>query len=598
MIRPNEPNYTRMMLAVALAGLLLIVWQAQVEYPRRKLIAEVTQAEAEKAAKARAREAQIEAAKTEPVPQTHAARLAASPRIKIASDKLHGSIALKGARFDDLQLALYRMELDETSPEVTIFAPQGDEDAYFAQVGWVSPDGSTQVPNDSSLWKADQKELVAGSSVNLRWDNGQGVTFIISIALDQDYMFSVGQRVENHSKAAINVAPYAYINRSYHEPAQHFNIMHEGPMGVLEGALKELSYQELREKGTHSYDNASGWLGITDKYWLSALIPAEASYHTNFTYYQKSGQDRYQVDYLGSTAQIEAGGNAASALRLFAGAKEIEVLDRYTVGDGKEAPVPLFDRAVDFGVLYLLTKPLFLLLNYFYSYIGNFGLAIMMLTIVVKLAMFPLANKAFKATTQMRDLQPEMQKLKERCGEDKQKFNQELIQLYKREKVNPASGCLPILIQMPVFFALYKVFFVTIEMRHAPFFGWIRDLSAPDSSNLFTLFGLLPWDAPGFLHLGVLPILMCATMVIQMKQQPKPTDPTQAKMMAIMPYFFLFMFTGFPAGLVLYWIWSNILSILQQIVISWRYHKYHPVGQQKKASKIAEKKAKKASAEA
>lgn len=594
MRHPHETDYTRMGIAVFAAALLLIFWQAKIEWPRRQQL-EMQHAEhaksvaLEKEREAQAR-AQAAAKEGEVAPKTHEQRIAASPRVSIAADKLHGSIALKGARFDDLMLARYHMELDPSSPEVRLFAPAGDEQAYFATAGWVATDGKTKVPDSTSLWQADKQVLKANDTVNLRWNNGAGVVYVLSISLDQDYMFSIAQRVENKSGADIVVTPYAYINRTYDEPSQHFAIMHEGPMGVADGKLDETSYSDLREAGTKKLDNAEGWVGITDKYWLAALVPAPGTYKATLSYYTKADAHRYQVDFLGNSQTVAAGNVATSDLRLFAGAKEIEVLDNYAAGGNGKAPIPLFDRAVDFGVLYFLTKPLFLMLNFFYSHLGNFGLAIMMLTIVVKLAMFPLANKAFRATTQMRDLQPEMERIKERCGEDKQKYGQEVMAMYKREKVNPASGCLPVLIQMPVFFALYKVFFVTIEMRHAPFFGWLRDLSAPDSSNLFTLFTLVPWNHPSWLHLGILPMLMCLTMVIQMKQQPKPTDPVQAKMMNLMPYFFLFMFTGFPAGLVLYWVWSNTLSIFQQMFITWHYHRTHPVGIQKKQAKKAAKK--------
>jgi len=296
-----------------------------------------------------------------------------------------------------------------------------------------------------------------------------------------------------------------------------------------------------------------------------------ANFKTTYSFYQKNGIDRFQVDYLGSPTSIGTGASASNTTRLFAGAKVVEILDQYTKGEDGGAPVALFDRAVDFGMLYFLTKPLFLLLNFFYNLVGNFGIAILLLTFVVKACLYPLANAGYKSAAQMRKLQPHMLQLKERHGDDRMLFQKELMAMYKREKVNPASGCLPILIQMPVFFALYKVLFVTIEMRHAPFFGWLKDLSAMDPSNLFTAFSLLPWSHPQFLHLGILPILMCATMVIQMSQQPTPADPIQAKVIKLMPYFFLFIFASFPAGLVLYWIFSNCFSIIQQHIMTLKH---------------------------
>ncbi|NBX03764.1 MAG: membrane protein insertase YidC [Alphaproteobacteria bacterium] len=575
-MNPQDNDQTRIFVAIFAAALLLIFWQATVEAPRRAELAKLAAVEQRKQAITHAKEAARMAVKAASedagAPKTHAERLAASPRIKVASEHLHGSIALRGARFDDLTLARYRLEQDPKSPEVTLFAPSGDANAYFAHAGWLAADGTTKVPDSKTLWTADKQTLGAGDTVNLRWDNGAGQLFVLSVSLDKDYMFSIAQRVENKSAASISVTPYAYLNRAHKEESSSYAISHEGPLGVVDGVLTEIGYKELREKGNKEFP-AANWVSMSDKYWIAAIIPGGAQQKVNFSHYSKDEQDRYQVDYMGAVQDVAAGGTAEAKTRLFAGAKEIDVLDAYTLGDSNNAPITLFDRAVDFGWLYFLTKPLFLLLNFFYSHVGNFGIAIMSLTIVVKLCMYPLANKAFIATAQMRDLQPEMAKLKERCGDDKMKYNQEVMAMYKREKVSPASGCLPVLVQMPVFFALYKVFFVTIEMRHAPFYGWLKDLSVMDPSNLFTAFGLIDWQPWFGLHLGLLPLLMGITMFIQMKLQPKPADPVQAQMMNIMPFMFLFMFASFPAGLVLYWVWSNTLSIIQQRVITYRYHK-------------------------
>ena len=570
----DDTDYKRIMVALFLAAVVLTGWQVLVEWPRRQQLAQLHTENTVKREKA-----QAEAARSGPLKDeseaadnlTREQRLAGSARIAIRSDKLHGSIALKGARFDDLMLAKYRVTMEKDSPEVTLFSPQGDKVAYFAQAGWVSPDHAVKVPDQASRWQADKTQLTPQSPVELRWDNGEGQTFILKIALDADYMFTIEQRVENRAARAVTVMPYAYLNRTHDDTAQPYAISHEGPLGVMDGTLKEIPYKDLREKGNQSFERSTGWLGVTDKYWLGALAP-QGEYTAGFSHYMKGSASRYQVDALGAAVSAPASGSAESRLQLFAGAKEIHVLDRYAEGGGSQPPIPLFDRAVDFGVLYFLTKPLFLLLTFFYAHIGNFGIAIMLLTIVVKLAMYPLANKSFHSMAQMRELQPEMMKIRERYADDSIAMNKEMMALYKREKVNPAAGCLPILLQMPVFFALYKVLFVTIEMRHAPFFWWIRDLSAPDMSNLFTAFGLLPWDAPHWLHLGVLPMLFGVTMIIQMKQQPKPADPVQAKMMTFMPYFFVVLFAGFPAGLVVYWVWSNVLSIIQQQIITRRHH--------------------------
>jgi len=575
---PQDTDYKRLGLTVFLAAVTLIVWQNYIDHPRRVKMAEYVKAQEAKQAEKR-----VESVKALPVNKETPAeenaslnrneRLALSPRVTIANSKIDGTIALKGARFDDLRLAKYRTDLDPHSPEVTLFAPNGDRDAYFTQIGWVAADGKTKVPDHTSQWASDKKSLTPGSPITLSWNNGEGVTFQLVVSLDDDYMFNIEQKVENKSAGDIQVAPYAYINRAYDEPKQHMNIAHEGPIGVVDGVLNEIGYKELREKGSKSFDNASGWLSISDKYWLAALIPGEGGYKANFSHYLKGDRDRYQADYLGSAKTLGSGESTSTGVRLFAGAKEIHALDRYTLGTNGQAPIPLFDRAVDFGSLYFLTKPMFLMLTFFYAHIGNFGIAIMLLTIVVKLALYPLANKSFHSMAQMREVQPQILKIRERYADDQLAMNKEMMALYKREKINPASGCLPVLIQMPVFFALYKVFNVTIEMRHAPFFGWLKDLSATDPSNVFTLFGALPVDAPQWLpHIGILPILFCATMVIQMKMQPKPADPTQAKMMAWMPYIFLYMFAGFASGLVLYWVWSNVLSIIQQQIITRTHH--------------------------
>lgn len=572
----DEPDYKRLFTAIFMAALLLISWQALVEHPKRQKLAQyaVEQAKQHEIEKTQsAAQAPLKDTVRDYNPSlTREQRLAATPRVAVRSPALHGSIDLKGARLDDLTLVKYRETVDPKSPEVVLLSPSGDKQSYFAQAGWLAADGRTKVPTGDTLWQADRKELKPGQPVTLTWNNGEGQFFEIQIALDEHYMFTLTQRMENHASHEVSVFPYAFLNRIYEEAGQHYVILHEGPLGVMEGALEELSYGDLREKGNKTFEHATGWLGVTDKYWLTAMIP-QGEFKATFSHYQKNGVNRYQADYLGAAQSVQAGGVLEQRLLVFAGAKELSVIDAYAKGDvGKHIPpIPLFDRAVDFGTLYFLTKPMFLLLNFFFTLAGNFGVAILLLTIVVKILMYPLANKSYHAMAQMRELQPEILKLRERYGNDQIKMNQEMMALYKREKVNPASGCLPVLIQMPVFFALYKVLFVAIEMRHAPFFGWIRDLSAADPSNIFTLFGLLEWGTPPWLHLGVLPIVMCATMVIQMRQQPKPADPVQAKVFAWMPYFFLFLFASFPAGLVLYWAWSNILSILQQQLITRRH---------------------------
>ena len=572
-LRPLAPRlYSIASIAIFLAALLLMSWQALVEAPKRQKIAAYTQAQAKKIEEQKktfATQAAIKESSDENPALTREERLVKTPRVSIHTAKLQGSITLKGARIDDLTLTAYREALAENSKPVTLLSPAGGGESYFIQAGWVAADGKTRVPNHDTLWQSDKTKLSATDPVTLRWDNGEGQTFELIMALDEHYMFSVTQRVINRASRSIQLQPYAFLNRAHEDPAQHYGILHEGPLGVMEGSLAEISYQELREKTNKTFENASGWLGIGDKYWLTAMIP-QGEFKATFSHYEKNGHNRYQVDFLKPNVAIESGSASEQTFRIFSGAKELRIIEAYAAGDpSKNMPgITLFDRAIDFGVLYFLTKPMLMLLTFFHTHISNFGVNIMLLTIVVKLLMFPLANKSFKSMAQMRQLQPEILKLRERYGDDAIKMNQEMMALYKREKVNPASGCLPLLIQMPVFFALYKVLFVSIEMRHAPFFGWIKDLSAADPSNLFTLFGLFDWGAPSWLHLGVLPIVMCITMVLQMRQQPKPADPIQAKMMAYMPFFFLFLFASFPAGLVLYWAWSNVLSIAQQALIT------------------------------
>lgn len=570
-----ELRNTLILLLVTMA--FFIAWQLLVEYPRQR--AEYAQKLLEQQRRMTDTGALLPQADGEKAAGSppRGELLAQSPRLPIRSDKLHGSINLRGGQFDDITLARYRETIDPHSPEVVLLSPAGAESGYFAELGWLKAGEAGKpgpaLPGSSTLWQTGDAALTPSSPVTLRWDNGEGLIFIRRISMDGDYMFTVTQEVRNGGGDTATLVPYGLINRARAAAATKTPILHEGPLGVLEGALQEISYEDLKEDKSRTFRGAGGWLGVTDKYWLSALIPdGGATVTANFSYYEAKGGERYQADYLGNAVSVAPGETGKTTVRLFAGAKEVSVLDRYTDDLG----IALFDRAVDFGYLYFLTKPIFRALNYLYLHLGNFGLAILLLTVGVKGLMFPLANKSYKAMNQMKALQPEIQRLKERCKDDRARFQREMMALYRKERVNPASGCLPVLIQLPVFFALYKVLYVTIEMRHAPFYGWIVDLSAADPTNMFTLFGLLSWDAPPFLHVGVLPIAMSLTMILQQKLQPKPSDPAQAKVMSWLPYIFLFMMAGFPAGLVLYWTWSNTLSILQQWVISRRHGEKPP----------------------
>ena len=489
--------------------------------------------------------------------------LAAAPRLRIETPRLSGSLPLtvsggvSGAsrsvgllRIDDITLTNYRETLDPESPRIELLSPKGTGDAYFADFGWATTDASVALPAEGALWQADKDVLRPGAPVTLTWDNGAGLVFEQVLEIDEHYLFNVTQRVINNGDAPVSMVPYGLISRSGTPDVLGFYILHEGLLGVFDDALQEIDYSELQEDGRIVETSTGGWLGITDKYWLVALAPeAKRPFEGHFVHRGSNG-DRYQADFIYQEGlSIPAGGSGEIGNRLFAGAKEVMLLDEYR----DEAGIARFDLSVDFGWFYFLTKPIFYALHYINGLVGNFGIAILILTVIIKLFFFPLANKSYRSMALMRKLQPEMVKMKERFGDDKQRLNQEMMALYKKEKVNPMSGCLPILIQIPVFFALYKVMFVTIEMRHAPFFGWIQDLSAADPTSILNLFGLMPWGVPDLgafepLNIGVWPLLMGISMYLQMKLNPQPPDPIQAKIFALMPIMFTFLLAQFPAG--------------------------------------------------
>ena len=490
--------------------------------------------------------------------------LAERRSLRIDNGRLHGSLSLQGGRIDDITLADYHEELSKNSPEIKLLNPAGTANAYFAESGWVAATDGVVVPSGDTLWQTDTETLSANQPAVLTWDNGAGLAFEKSITLDGNYMFELTRSVTNNSDQPVTLHPYDLVSRWGTPQISGFYILHEGPIGVMDETLTEIDYSDLQDDGDVEMTSAGGWLGITDKYWLTALVPAQAEQLVaNFRHSLKDGQSRYQVDYLWQPRTVQPGQTVSVTHHFFAGAKEVDKLDAYSEQYG----IPLFDRAVDFGWFYFLTKPIFHMLEFFYGLVGNYGIAILCLTLVVKLLFFPLANKSYRAMSQMKKLQPEMQKLRERYGEDKQKMQQELMALYKKEKVNPMAGCLPIVVQIPVFFSLYKVLFVNIEMRHAPFYGWIHDLSAPDPTSMFNLFGLLPFTPPQMLMIGALPLMMGFTMWLQQRLNPQPADPVQAKVMMFLPVMFTFLFATFSAGLVLYWTWNNILSIAQQWII-------------------------------
>lgn len=496
-------------------------------------------------------------------PLTRADAIKSTDRLALETPKLFGSINLKGAQLDDLILKTYRETVQKDSPNMALLSPQRVEKPYWAQFGWVSGDPSLVLPDVTSLWKASDAKLTPTSPVILSWNNGQGVIFELEIAVDEEYLFTVKQRIKNQSNRPIAAQPYGLLSRATPETSGYM-ILHEGPLGFMNQKLHEMTYKDLKKEGKLEVNAGGGWFGITDKYWLTALIPNQKNQvKVRFVDASQGNQDSTQVDFLGETKKINPGETVETSTYLFAGAKVLEMLDAYEDKLGIEH----FDKAVDFGWFYFITKPFFYALNWFKDYLGNFGLAILLFTVILKILFFPLANKSYRSMGRMRRLQPEMKRIQELYKDDRVRMNQEMMELYKREKVNPMAGCLPMLIQIPVFFALYKVLFVSIEMRQAPFYGWIHDLSQPDPTSLFNLFGLIPWDPPSFLMIGLWPLVMGVSMYLQQKLNPPPADPTQAKVFAFMPLIFTFMLAQFPAGLVIYWTWNNILSMGQQWTI-------------------------------
>ncbi len=489
-----------------------------------------------------------------------------APRIALETSRLSGSVSLAGGRVDELRLLDYRVDLPADSPFIQLLHPVGAAELpYFAEFGWVPQDGALAVPTGETIWQSDDSMLTPDRPATLRWDNGQGLSFTRTIAIDDDFVFTITDTVENESDQAVTLFPYGLISRWGTPQTMGIWILHEGPIGVLDETLEELHYSDLRDDGDVVFEDTNGWLGITDKYWLTALLPDQDSrFRATFKHVDRGIGGRYQTDFLREAVTIAPGAGTTVTNRLFAGAKEVVLLDNYAADLG----LPLFDRAVDFGWFYFLTKPFFYALHWLANVFGNYGVAIIIFTLFVKLVFFPLANKSYHSMSQMKKLQPEMMKIRERYENDREKMNLEMMNLYKREKVNPASGCLAILILFPFFFALNKVLFVSIEMRHAPFFGWIQDLSAPDPTTLFNLFGLFPFIPPAWVPLiGIWPIIMGATMWLQFKLNPTPPDPMQARIMAFLPLIFVFLFATFPAGLVIYRTWNNVLSIGQQWLI-------------------------------
>ncbi|HEY4115749.1 MAG TPA: membrane protein insertase YidC [Rhizomicrobium sp.] len=573
-----DTNNRNLLAAMLICAAAIFGWQyfvanpqMQKEKAQQALLARQKGAEAHQAKPAALPESERQAAKTL---ARSAALKQGGARIAIDTPSLNGSLRLTGARFDDLQLRKYRETLDPKSPEIVLFSPESTSYPYYTVFGWVpAPGSNVKVPDDSTPWKvANGKILTPQTPVTLTWDDGEGLTFARTISVDAQYMFTVRDTVANHGHDAAVLYPYAYVARSNIPQDKHYMALHEGFVGILGGDLHDPNYSDLKtDKREETFHSTGGWLGITDKYWLAALVPPQnQEVDASYRVLDAAAKKDYQANYRMGAQTIAPGTSVNVTQRLFAGAKVVSILRDYQNRYG----IARFDYAIDWGWFFFFTRPIFWLLDLFGHSVGNMGVAILLLTVLMRFLFFPIANTQFKSMSRMKKLQPQVERIKERFADDKVRQQQEMMDLYKREKVNPMAGCLPILIQIPVFFSLYKVLLVSIEMRQAPFFGWIHDLSAPDPTSILNLFGLLPFNpnaflpaAVSFLSIGVWPLLMGGSQWLQTKMNPAPGDPVQAKMFSLMPLVFMFMMASFPAGLVIYWTWSNLLSMLQQYII-------------------------------
>ena len=481
-------------------------------------------------------------------------------RVSVENSNLAGSISLRGAIIDDIVLKNYRETLDKNSKPIVVLSPKKSDEGYFVESGWASTKSDIKVPDNNSIWQIrDGKKLTPTSPITLEWNNREGIIFSKKIEIDNKYLFKITETIRNEKNKTIELFHYSQITKNTKPTTENFYILHEGLIGVVDKNLKEETYSTI-EKEKKTYTGKSGWFGITDKYWMSAIIPESGkSFKGEYSF-----ANSYKANFIISEPTIANPQKSTSAtLKIFIGAKEVYPIDNYT----EIEKIDRFDLSIDWGWFYFITKPLFFVIDYIFKIVGNFGLAIIILTLIVRILFFPLNNYSFKSMAKMKVLQPETLRLKELYKDDVKRTQQEMMALYKREKVNPLSGCLPILIQIPIFFAVYKMLFVTLEMRHAPFFGWIKDLSAADPTTIFNLFGLIPWNPPSFLMIGVWPILMGITMYFQMKLNPTPPDPIQAKIFAFFPLIMTVMLATFPSGLVVYWTVSNVLTMAQQYYI-------------------------------
>ncbi|HTT84286.1 MAG TPA: membrane protein insertase YidC [Rhizomicrobium sp.] len=562
-----------LVLAIVLSAIVLLGWEYFVAQP---------QMQAERARQVLVHKENAQTATHQPVAQVptqigsgqlsrQQALASSGPRILIDTPTLDGSLRLTGARFDDLRLKRYHETVNPKSAEITLLSPVRTRYPYYAVFGFVGAPGERiAVPGEATPWKlANGNTLAPGHPVTLTWDNDHGLVFTRTIAVDDQYMFTVKDSVTNRSGQPVELYPYGYVARDGVPDTKHYWVLHEGFVGAADGALKDASYDDFKkDEPPITFQSTGGWVGITDKYWMAAAIPPQnQAFDGSYRAAPLGDTKAYQADYRLDRHTIAPGATLDLTQRLFAGAKIVSVIRHYE----DTLHIERFDLAIDWGWFIFLTKPMFWLLDFFYGFTGNFGVAILLLTVAVKLVFFPLADASYRSMSRMKKLQPEVERIRERFAEDKLRQQQEMMALYKREKVNPVSGCLPMLLTIPVFFSLYKVLFVTIEMRQAPFFGWIRDLSAPDPTCFINLFGLLPFAIPawipGFLHIGIWPMIMGVTQWLQTRLNPAPADPVQARMFTFMPLIFTFMLATFPAGLVIYWTWNNLLSTAQQYVM-------------------------------
>lgn len=483
-----------------------------------------------------------------------------SDRVLIENKNLSGSISLRGALIDDIILKNYREALDPNSKSIVLLSPKKYEQGYFVESGWATTKSDIKVPDNNSLWQIKEgKKLTPNSPITLEWNSREGLIFSKKIEIDDKYLFKITETVRNDKNRAVDLFHYGQITKNAKPTTENFYILHEGLIGVVDKNLKEETYSAV-EKEKKTYNGKSGWFGITDKYWMSAIIPESGkSFKGEYSY-----TNNYKANFIISEPNtINPQKSTTGNIKIFIGAKEVYPIDNYA----EKEKIDRFDLAIDWGWFYFITKPLFFVIDYIFKIVGNFGVAIIILTALVRIVFFPLSNYSFKSMAKMKVLQPEMLRIKELYKDDVRRTQQEMMALYKREKVNPLSGCLPILVQIPIFFAVYKMLFVTLEMRHAPFFGWIKDLSAADPTTIFNLFGLIPWEPPTFLMIGIWPILMGITMYLQQKLNPAPPDPIQAKIFAWFPFIITIMLASFPSGLVIYWTASNILTMAQQYYI-------------------------------